>query len=763
MLKRNGWHAAASLLAGILFLCLLVFMPQKISVAGSMVQGYLTGNTSAVNIRSGTGTDTDAVGLVPAGSKVPYYTSQKANGHTWYYIEYNGIYGWVSGSCFDDPGTSSSATATPRPTPAPSPAAKEEIRGYVSSATAKVNLRAAASLDSASLGTTGKAGTVYPWYASVKVSKVTWYYIDTGSKEGWVSGDYFSTALPTELPAPEEMGSVYLTSTSCNLRSKASTDSEQLAEITEQDEAIPFFSRKESGSVTWYYVLYKKTYGWVCGRYFSETEPNATATPKATSVSTSKRLGYVKTTAQVNMRSGPGTKTDKITAIHSGEELPYYAIDTSNGPAWYYVLYDGKYGWVSVQYVEEISGTSATAKATAAPAATDKATATPKATSVSTSKRLGYVKTTAQVNMRSGPSTKTDKITSIHSGEELPYYAIDTSNGPAWYYVLYNGKYGWVSVQYVEEISGTSAKSAATATPKATAKATATPKATAKATATPKATAKATATPKATTVSTSKRLGYVKTTAQVNVRSGAGTKYSKVTTVPNGEKLGYYAVQDGWYYIKYDKSYGWVSGQNLDVLTGSAAATATPKPTVKATATPKATAKATATPKATTDPYLVSDGRTTMYIYPVELIDWYTGGIQSLFPRGSTYKVYDVKAKKIWSCYRQAGGAHADVEPATAADTAVLCSIYGVSSADQIASKNLWQRRPCLITIGKHTYACSLYGIPHGSNTISGNKMNGQMCLHFTNSKTHGTARVCPYHAAAITYAYNHAPNGKKK
>ena len=647
-MKRNGLHTAAALFAGILFLCLLVLVPQK-APAASMIQGYLTGNTSVVNIRSGASVSTEAVGQIPANAKVPYYTSQKVNDHTWYYVAYNGVYGWVSGSCFAAPGT---PTATPKPTPAPSPAEKGEIRGYVSSTTAKVNLRAAASLVSASLGTTGKAGTVYPWYASVKVSKVTWYYIDTGSKEGWVSGNYFSTALPTELPAPEEMGSLYLTAASCNLRAKASTDSEQLAEITEQNKAIPFFSRKESGSVTWYYVLYNKTYGWVCGRYFSETEPNATATPKATAVSTSKRLGYVTTTAQVNMRSGPSTKTDKITTIHSGEVLPYYAVDDSSGAVWYYVKYDKSYGWVSVQYVEVVSGDSA--------------------------------------------------------------------------------------------------KTAATATPKPTAKVTATPKATAKATATPK-------------VSTSKRLGYVKTTAQVNVRSGAGTKYSKVTTVPSGEKLGYYAVQDGWYYVKYNKSYGWISGQNLDVLTGSAAATATPKPTVKATATPKATAKATATPKATTDPYLVSDGRTTMYIYPVELIDWYTGGIQSLFPRGSTYKVYDVKAKKIWSCYRQAGGAHADVEPATAADTAVLCSIYGVSSADQIASKNLWQRRPCLITIGKHTYACSLYGIPHGSNTISGNKMNGQMCLHFTNSKTHGTARVCPYHAAAITYAYNHAPNGKKK
>ena len=40
--------------------------------------------------------------------------------------------------------------------------------------------------------------------------------------------------------------------------------------------------------------------------------------------------------------------------------------------------------------------------------------------------------------------------------------------------------------------------------------------------------------------------------------------------------------------------------------------------------------------------------------------------------------------------------------------------------------------------------------------------MNGQMCLHFTNSRTHGTKRICPYHKSAINYAYAHAPNGHK-
>ena len=87
-----------------------------------------------------------------------------------------------------------------------------------------------------------------------------------------------------------------------------------------------------------------------------------------------------------------------------------------------------------------------------------------------------------------------------------------------------------------------------------------------------------------------------------------------------------------------------------------------------------------------------------------------------------------------------------------------------MSKASDIANKNLWQRRPCLVTIGSHTYACSLYGVPHnyGAGDITGNNMNGQICMHFTNSKTHTSKKVDSYHKSAIEYAWQNAPNGHK-
>ena len=166
-----------------------------------------------------------------------------------------------------------------------------------------------------------------------------------------------------------------------------------------------------------------------------------------------------------------------------------------------------------------------------------------------------------------------------------------------------------------------------------------------------------------------------------------------------------------------------------------------------------------------TVPVGTADGSDMSFvIYPAEKIDWFKGGIQELWPRGANVKVYDVKTGIVWWAHRWAGANHADIEPLTAADTARLCTIYGVSKASDIASKNLWQRRPCLITIGTHTYACSLFGVPHnsGAGDISNNNMNGQICLHFTNSKTHTSKKVDSYHKAAIEYAWQNAPNGHK-
>lgn len=115
--------------------------------------------------------------------------------------------------------------------------------------------------------------------------------------------------------------------------------------------------------------------------------------------------------------------------------------------------------------------------------------------------------------------------------------------------------------------------------------------------------------------------------------------------------------------------------------------------------------------------------------------------------KGKNAKLTDLKTGKSLNIYIQSTGSHADVEPLTAADTTTLCSIYGVGSPSQIS----YVRRPMLITVGNNIqFVCSIYGEPHGSDTISNNNFSGQFCLHFLNSKTHASDKVDEDHQQAI-------------
>jgi hypothetical protein len=93
---------------------------------------------------------------------------------------------------------------------------------------------------------------------------------------------------------------------------------------------------------------------------------------------------------------------------------------------------------------------------------------------------------------------------------------------------------------------------------------------------------------------------------------------------------------------------------------------------------------------------------------------------------------------------RKGGTNHADVQPLTAADTAAMKAAVGSWS---------WNRRAIFVTINGVNYAASMNCMPHGSGSITNNNFNGHHCIHFTNSRTHGSNKVCPLHQAAIRKA----------
>lgn len=155
------------------------------------------------------------------------------------------------------------------------------------------------------------------------------------------------------------------------------------------------------------------------------------------------------------------------------------------------------------------------------------------------------------------------------------------------------------------------------------------------------------------------------------------------------------------------------------------------------------------------------------------LTPWF-GGVDKVFSRGKTATAYDVDTGLSFQVKRTYGTNHADSEPLTANDTAVLKKIYGGSWS--------WSRRAIIVTVDGRSFAASMIGMPHAglekyaANTtvnsrsggygrginydaVKGNNMNGHICIHFYQSRTHGTNRVDNNHQAMVRKADNWAKN----
>lgn len=140
-------------------------------------------------------------------------------------------------------------------------------------------------------------------------------------------------------------------------------------------------------------------------------------------------------------------------------------------------------------------------------------------------------------------------------------------------------------------------------------------------------------------------------------------------------------------------------------------------------------------------------------ITKIHLLDWsaaeskiYIDKDTSLWATGKTARVIDVQTGISFTAVRYRGSNHADFEPATQRDTDTLKSIYGRWS---------WNRRPVIVIIAGDAFAASMNGMPHGQCSVKDNGYKGHSCIHFLNSKTHGSRKVDKAHQAAVMEAYN--------
>jgi len=200
---------------------------------------------------------------------------------------------------------------------------------------------------------------------------------------------------------------------------------------------------------------------------------------------------------------------------------------------------------------------------------------------------------------------------------------------------------------------------------------------------------------------------------KAKVKNSSARFYNHATTsstsvpIKKGTKLTVTAVKKGWAKVKYGKLTGYM----------------------KTSALAKASKKASP----------------STWKHKVVAMKWFDGG-SSVLKKGHYGYIYDIKSGLTIRIKRMGGHNHADVEPATKADTAKLKSL-GYS----------WDSRAVILIAGGKYVACAINTKPHGDQTIKSNGYNGQFCLHMVGSKTHGSGKVNEEHQDSIKRAYNWA------
>ena len=143
-----------------------------------------------------------------------------------------------------------------------------------------------------------------------------------------------------------------------------------------------------------------------------------------------------------------------------------------------------------------------------------------------------------------------------------------------------------------------------------------------------------------------------------------------------------------------------------------------------------------------------SSSRKKSWKSKVVKMNWYSGG-SNVLKKGSYGTIYDIDTGVKLRIKRMGGHNHADVEPASSADTVKLL---------KVAKGHFdWKSHAVILKAGGKYVASAINTKPHGAQTIRSNNYDGQFCLHMTGSKTHGSSKENSAHQASIDRAYKWA------
>ena len=147
----------------------------------------------------------------------------------------------------------------------------------------------------------------------------------------------------------------------------------------------------------------------------------------AVAPTTNYEPGVHKVNEAVNMRSGAGTGYSVVTTVPAGQKLTVTEVKSANDYHWGKTSYNGKTGWVALEFC----------------------------TFVSAIYNAGVYKTNVSdsLNMRSGAGTSYSWVTSVPGGVKLNVTSVEEADGYHWGKTSYDGKSGWVALEFCKYVS----------------------------------------------------------------------------------------------------------------------------------------------------------------------------------------------------------------------------------------------------------------------------------------------------------------------
>jgi LysM repeat protein len=127
-----------------------------------------------------------------------------------------------------------------------------------------------------------------------------------------------------------------------------------------------------------------------------------------------------------------------------------------------------------------------------------------------------------------------------------------------------------------------------------------------------------------------------------------------------------------------------------------------------------------------------------------EYLDWWTEA-QYVFTIGKVATVTDFQTGKTFQIKRTIGANHADCEPLTAKDAAIIKEVWGGAYS--------WKERAIIVEVDGRKIAASMASMPHDIEFIKDNDFTGHFDIHFKNSTRHVDGLVSEAHQRQIKIA----------